>query len=83
MRRTSGKSTGEFPAAFRGRKRKNIKGKKEDDYEKGRREKIVKRGTLKGAKRTMRSSEGQRGADKMQEVRKRSRKKGNVSRGLG
>lgn len=40
--------------------------------------KIEKRGARKGAKRTIRSSEGQRGADKRREAGKRSRKKGNV-----
>lgn len=46
----------------------------------GMEKKIEKRGAWKGAERTIRSSEGQRGADKKREAGKRRSKKGNVSR---
>lgn len=90
MRTTSGKSTGEFIVDFRVGGRTEVMGGKtggerwrdveEAETREGCEKAEWKRGAWKGAERTIRSSEGQRGADKKREAGKRGRrKKGNVA----
>lgn len=96
MRRTCGKSTGEFIAAFRGLGRTELgRGRrKEEEYEKRRRSgegcekadwkrRLRKEAHGKEQRGTIRSSEGQGGADKTREEGKRRWKKGKCRKKKG